>query len=293
MHSYTDFPPPWAGLWDFQQPQNTQQRLLDHLSETEADSTVAYQLEVQTQVARTLGLQMEYAAAHQLLDHIQSELTKANPRTKIYYLLERGRVYNSAGEKKPAVEVFEQAWKLAVDSKEDPLAMDAAHMVAIAAEPQIALTWSEQAMALAEQSDNPLVTKWLGPLYNNTGWTHDEQGNYEQAMELFQKGLQFQLAQGWTSETVTAWWTVAHTQRMLELFEESLTTLEEVVRRWRELGQKTDGYVWEEQAECLLALGKTEQAQLHFRSAWELLSKDDWLVANEPIRIQRLHSQAG
>ncbi len=45
---------------------------------------------------------MEYAAAHQLLDHIQSELTKGNPRTKIYYLLERGRVYNSAGEKKPA-----------------------------------------------------------------------------------------------------------------------------------------------------------------------------------------------
>ena len=116
---------------------------------------------------------------------------------------------------------------------------------------------------------------------------------FEQAMELFQKGLQFRLAQGWTSETVIALWTVAHTQRMLELFEESLTTLEEVVRRWRELGQKTDGYVWEEQAECLLALGKTEQAQLHFRSAWELLSKDDWLVANEPIRIQRLHSQAG
>ena len=102
MHSYTDFPPPWSALWDFQQPKDTQQRLLDHLSETVADSTVAYQIEVQTQVARTLGLQMEYAAAHQLLDHIQSELTKGNPRTKIYYLLERGRVYNSAGEKKPA-----------------------------------------------------------------------------------------------------------------------------------------------------------------------------------------------
>ncbi len=50
--------------------------------------------------------------------------------------------------------------------------------------------------------------------------------------------------------------------------------------------------VWEEQAECLLALGKTEQAQLHFRSAWELLSKDAWLVANEPTRIERLKSQA-
>ncbi len=45
--------------------------------------------------------------------------------------------------------------------------------------------------------------------------------------------------------------------------------------------------------ECLLALGKTEQAQLHFRSAWELLSKDDWLLANEPKRIERLKSQAG
>ncbi|MBT3891622.1 MAG: hypothetical protein HOF72_13430 [Planctomycetaceae bacterium] len=99
MHSYTNFPPSWSTLWDYQQPKNTQQRLLDHLSETEADSTVAYQLEVQTQVARTLGLQMESVEAHQLLDHIQSELTKGNSRTKNYYLLERGRVYNSAGEK--------------------------------------------------------------------------------------------------------------------------------------------------------------------------------------------------
>jgi hypothetical protein len=52
MHSYTDFPPPWSAIWDFQQPKDTQQRLLDHLSETAADSTVAYQIEVQTQVAR-------------------------------------------------------------------------------------------------------------------------------------------------------------------------------------------------------------------------------------------------
>ena len=116
---------------------------------------------------------------------------------------------------------------------------------------------------------------------------------FEQAMELFQKGLQFRLAQGWTSETVIALWTVAHTQRMLDRLEEALTTLDEVSRRWRELGQEPDGYVWEEQAECLLALGKTEQAQLHFRSAWELLSKDDWLLANEPKRIERLKNQAG
>ncbi|MBC8437317.1 MAG: hypothetical protein H8D86_00515 [Planctomycetes bacterium] len=293
MHSSTEFPPPWFKLWDFQEPKITQQRLLDHLTETTADSTFAYQLEVQTQVARTLGLQMEYAAAHQLLDHIQSELTSGNPRTEIYYLLERGRVFNSSGEKQSAVAIFEQAWSLAVESNEDPLAMDAAHMVAIAAEPHIALSWSEQAMTLAEQSDNPLVTKWLGPLYNNTGWTHVEQQNYVQAMELFQKGLQFRIAQGWTSETVIALWTVAHTQRLQKLFEEALTTLDDVARAWRKLGKEPDGYVWEEQAECLLALGKTEQARLHFQSAWELLRKDDWLVANEPARIARLKSQSG
>ena len=82
MDAFSSFPPPWATLWDFQDPSSTEQKLLDHLSDTELDSPVTYQIEVQTQVARALGLQMKYADAHRLLDHIESEqksLRTANP----------------------------------------------------------------------------------------------------------------------------------------------------------------------------------------------------------------------
>ena len=293
MDAFRSFPPPWTTLWDFQNLGDTEQKLRDHLSETEQDRPVCYQIEVQTQIARSLGLQMKYADAHQLLDHVESELEVCGQRTCIYYLLERGRVHQSSGEKNIAVGLFEQAWNLSVAACEEPLAMDAAHMVAIAAEPDVALRWSADAIALAEQSDNPLVTKWLGPLYNNTGWTYEEQGEFDQAMELFQKGLQFRLQQGWTPETVIALWTIAHTQRKQGKLDDAWNTLTQVAQRWHDLGEQPDGYTWEEQAECLLAQNKMSEAQPYFQKAWEILSGDEWLCANENSRLERLRQLAG
>jgi hypothetical protein len=52
---------------------------------------------------------------------------------------------------------------------------------------------------------------------------------------------------------------------------------------------KPDGYVLEEIAECLLATDKRDEARPFFERAYELLSKDKWLVANEPQRLQRLN----
>ena len=221
MDAFRSFPPPWTTLWDFQNPGDTEQKLRDHLSETEQDRPVCYQIEVQTQIARSLGLQMKYADAHQLLDHVESELEVCGQRTCIYYLLERGRVNQSSGEKNIAV------------------------------------------------------------------------GLFEQAMELFQKGLQFRLQQGWTPETVIALWTIAHTQRKQGKLDDAWNTLTQVAQRWHDLGEQPDGYTWEEQAECLLAQNKMSKAQPYFQKAWEILSGDEWLCANENSRLERLRQLAG
>ncbi len=50
-----------------------------------------------------------------------------------------------------------------------------------------------------------------------------------------------------------------------------------------------DGYVSEELGECLLALGRADEARPHFQRAYTLLSQDIWLAANEPDRLARLH----
>jgi hypothetical protein len=50
----------------------------------------------------------------------------------------------------------------------------------------------------------------------------------------------------------------------------------------------SDGFVQEELGECLLALGREEEARSWFAQAYELLSQDAWLAASEPARIARL-----
>lgn len=68
MHSSTEFPPSWYAFWDFQEYKMIQQRLLDHLSETTADSTVAYQLEVQPHARITNGVYRRSSIARSYSD---------------------------------------------------------------------------------------------------------------------------------------------------------------------------------------------------------------------------------
>src|SRR5207247_9815502 len=64
---------------------------------------------------------------------------------------------------------------------------DAAHMVAISA-PEKMVEWSERGLDLAESE--PDAAYWAGPLLNNLGWHHFEQGDYERALEVFERALE-------------------------------------------------------------------------------------------------------
>jgi tetratricopeptide (TPR) repeat protein len=285
--------PDWKPLWDFKNPAKTEQSFRKLLPQAEAAGDLSYTLIVKTQIARTLGLQMKFDQAHAELDTVEKQLTDDLPLARIRYLLERGRVFNSSDQKAKALPLFKSAWKIAVDQNEEPLAMDAAHMVAIAAEPKESLEWSFKAIDLAENSENPKVKGWLGPLYNNTAWTFEEQDQYAKAMELFKKGYDFRLKKGWTSETVIALWTIAHTQRKMGNLDKALATLKEVEAKWREIGKEPGGYTWEEFGECYLALGKEDEARPYFHKAWKILSKDKWLASDEPERLDRLKKLGG
>ncbi|MGD8628700.1 MAG: hypothetical protein PVH52_06430, partial [bacterium] len=53
-------------------------------------------------------------------------------------------------------------------------------------------------------------------------------------------------------------------------------------------GIEPDGYVYEEIGECLLALGRADESKPYFKLAFEHLSKDEWMQANEADRLKRL-----
>jgi tetratricopeptide (TPR) repeat protein len=83
-----------------------------------------------------------------------------------------------------------------------------------------------------------------------------------------------------------ALWAEARTLRSLGRVEEALALQQELLREFDTLGEP-DGYVYEELAECLAALGHDE-ARSYFARAYETLSRDPWLAESEPARLERL-----
>lgn len=256
-------------LWNYGDPAGTEQKFR------------AVQAQLLTQIARCQGLQGKFEDAHKTLD--EAEKLDAGDLAKTRLLLERGRVWNSSGNKDKAKPLFEEAYRVASKIREDFHACDALHMLGIVSEPKAALEWNAKAIALAEAS--PKAKNWLGPLYNNTGWTHHDLGEYEKALEFFKKALAVYEELKRPGAVLYAKYSVGRALRLLG-------RLDEALRLQQSLDPK-DGYVCEEIGECLLAQGKKADAKPWFGKAYDELSKDEWLVANEPRRLARLKELSG
>ena len=244
-----------------------------------------------TQIARTQGLQRKFDVAHQTLDEVADLLCEETPLAHIRYLLERGRVYNASQKVDEARPLFKQAWDVARRQGEDNYAVDAAHMLGICEAGDESLAWNEKAMDMAEASDDPRAKGWLGSLYNNTGWTYHDMGNYERALTLFEKGLVWRQERHDAIATQIAKWTVARTLRSMGRVDEALEK-QWVLHEENKTMDRPDPYVSEEIGECLLALGQAQKAQPHFAHAYEALSEDEWLQDKDPERIERLKKLA-
>jgi tetratricopeptide (TPR) repeat protein len=209
-------------------------------------------------------------------------------------LLERGRALNSAKRVEAAKRFFVEAWELARELGEDGLAVDAAHMVAIAQsrDPDAALEWNLRAIELAQSSPDESARRWLGSLYNNTGWTYFDRGEYERAHTLFERGVEFRREQGKLVPLLIARWAVARTLRALGRVEQALAEQQRLAAEYEANAKPANGFVYEELAECTLALGNPGHEQL-FRRAFELLSQDASFREAEPERLERLRQLGG
>ena len=280
--------------WNYGKPAESEARFRALLAGPRAQDP-AFRLEVETQLARALGLQAKFDDAHGVLDGVEAALA-AHPawtRIRVRYLLERGRAFNSAKRPAEARPLFLAAWDLGREAREDGLAVDAAHMVAIV-EPEAAAqeAWNGKAIAYAEASADPAAKKWLGSLLNNLGWTYHDSGRAEQALGLFEKALAWHRARQTGEGEFVARYMVARCQRTLGRHEEALAGQQALAADRALAGAEEDGYVVEEVAENLLALGRQAEARPHFARAHALLSQDAWLVGNEPQRLARLAERA-
>ncbi|MBV6459123.1 MAG: hypothetical protein HONBIEJF_02266 [Fimbriimonadaceae bacterium] len=266
-------------LWNYDDPAGTESAFRELLPQLEGDK----RLELQTQIARTLGLQQKFEEAHELLDAIEPACLAAEGRTLARWHLEKGRTLRSSNRQAEALPHFEAAQRIADHSGEEGLEVDALHMLAIADEPARRMSWHLAAIERAESSEDPDARRWLGSLLNNLGWTYHDEGRLDEALQCFEKALQARHEQGKEGPIRVARWTVARCLRSLGRHQDALDAQ---LALWH--GDATDGYVAEEIGENLLALDRRTEAVPYFAQAYEQLKDDIWLQRDESDRLKRL-----
>ena len=278
--------PDFDKLWDYDHPDMSERRFRELLPAALDSQDLSYFSQLLTQIARAEGLQRKYENAHKTLDRVDKAMLKINDRTRIRYLLERGRVYNSSGKPDTAKPLFQEAFDLSALLKEDFYAVDAAHMMAIVEEPEKQMEWNLKALDMAENSNDERARNWRASLCNNTGWTYFDSGNYEEALYMFEKALQLREEQGNPDNIRIAKWCVAKALRMKGHTDEAMDIQQQLFQDYQAAGRKS-GFVYEEIAECLLAMENAEEAKGWFAAAYDELRKDP-SVASDRDRLTRM-----
>jgi tetratricopeptide (TPR) repeat protein len=267
-------------LWDMDDLDATERRFRTLLARETSDGGRA---EVLTQLARVEGLRRQFVEGDRLVDEAET-LAASSIAAQIRVRLERGRLRRSSGDPEAALPLFESAFELALDGNEVFLAADAAHMAALVAPDRDGmLEWTRRGIALAEAE--PDAAYWLGPLYNNLGWEHYEAGDYEPALDAFERALEARERDPERKQEIEIGrYAVGKALRALGRPEEAATLLEKAVA-WAETIGKPDSFFHEELAEDYAALGRDEDARRQARLALqaEPAPKDERLVRLEEL----------
>lgn len=198
--------------WEYSDPAASEARFRDLLAGATGDE----RLELLTQVARTFSLRKRFDEAHRLLDEVEPQLQKAGLRPRLRYLLERGRAFNSSGEKDKARALFERAWNEGKDTSNEGLAVDAAHMVAITYSGTTrGVTWNERGLALARESRDPKARALIAAMLNNMAWDLHDLGKLEESLAKFREAEAAWIERGQPRQIQVAKWSVAQALRAL------------------------------------------------------------------------------
>jgi tetratricopeptide (TPR) repeat protein len=196
-------------------------------------------------------------------------------------------VFNSAGARERAAPLFVEALSLAECAGDEYYAVDAAHMLGIAAPASEQLQWNLKALALAQAAADPRARRWDASLYHNLGWTYHDRGDAATALGYWEKALAAREAAGDARRIREARWTVARGLRSIGRLDEAQAMQQALLAELERAGE-TDGYVYEELAEIALARGDVKAAQPWAAKARAALEADPGLATGGPQRLARL-----
>jgi len=279
-------------MWNFADPAGTEAEFRRILPEARELGDVAYHAELLTQLARAEGMQGKFEDAAATLQHVESMLTPSMPRVKVRYLLERGRLYNMAGDNDRAVLTLNDAFNAARDCGEDYYAVDAATLIGKIKSDDKTMSWDIKALEISEASRNSEVQSWRGNLYNRIGWSFFGSREYEKALDIFRRNLAWQESRGEVDQIRLGKYAVGRTLRMMKNIEESYRIMYALYQELEGAGLK-DGYVCEELGEIMMVNDNAEGAKDYFSCAWQELSKNPELLQTQAERLARMKKLAG
>jgi len=248
-------------LWDFDDLDGTEQRLDEQLDREGSEPGRA---EVLTQLARVEGLRGNVAASEGLLQQAEA-LAGSSDVARARIDLERGRALRSSGDVAASLPLFESAFASASAARAEFIAVDAAHMAALAAgDPDGFIAWTQRGIDLAQSSG---VFYWLGPLYNNLGWEQYEAGEFAAALSSFERALEARKEEPEKpAEIEIARYAVGKTLRALGRPDGAAALLEQCTENG-----EPDSYFHEELAENYALLGRSADARQQAKVALSLL----------------------
>ena len=277
-------------LWNYPDPRGSEATFRQLLEKVGSTAPTDYVGQLLSQIARAQTLQKEYARAQTTLDEAAASGADM-PVARIRIPLERGRIWNDIEEFGKARECFSEAVRLALEAGHAPLAADAFHMLGVLPPAEEAVEWNRRGIEFARSSDNPKVRRWLGTFGLNMGLKHKDLRQFAEAEQAFAEAIVEYERIGNVARIRLCRLCLGKNLRLQERYEAALALD-------RELLAEIDGsdgplgYTCEEIAECLLALGRGDEARPFFEQAYGILSADPWFPPPQRGRLVRLRQLA-
>lgn len=163
------------------------QKAAEAAQEEGSDSILA---EALSMTARSYLIREEGAQGKPWIERAAAVATPDEPRGWSRYLGVRGRFeWKDQKRHAKATATFKEMYEYCLKHQLYSRAVDAAHMVAIAGGPEEQIEWAHKGIKAAESSEE--AAGWLGPLWNNLGWTHDERKDYDNALAALLKAREY------------------------------------------------------------------------------------------------------
>lgn len=266
------------------------------IPEAEAREDPSLYLQILSQIALAQAMQKHFDAAHRTLDTAESLLTADGHVARARVLLERGRVWWQSGDTAAAGPLFRQSYEICAAHGLDEHACNAAHMIAIVAEDtQEKIAWNRRAIELAEQSSQPRARAWLGSLHHNLGQAYLDARQFDDALRVFQKTLEFREAEGSAANIRVARWAIARAMRCTGRLEQALSILSALFAEYEHQVASGQRDMPDSMLRVARGLVAEELAEVHAAEtrrfaalAYGDLAQDEWFQRLEPARLERL-----